>query len=72
MKTDTVFVVGAGFSSYAGLPLQSTFTQALLEPRDEEDHPSQLATHQEQPIALKAIPGNRLFRFPTLRGKLSP
>jgi hypothetical protein len=28
----TVFIVGAGFSRYAGLPLQVDFTRALLEP----------------------------------------
>ena len=26
----TVFIVGAGFSTYAGMPLQSEFTKALL------------------------------------------
>ena len=32
-KYDNVFIVGAGFSSYAGLPLQSNFTESLLEAR---------------------------------------
>lgn len=34
-----VFIVGAGFSRYAGLPLQADFTEALLEPRADEDYP---------------------------------
>jgi hypothetical protein len=31
---DTVFIVGAGFSKHAGLPLQANFTEALLDARD--------------------------------------
>lgn len=31
LEKNTVFVVGAGFSSYSGLPLQRDFTQAILE-----------------------------------------
>jgi hypothetical protein len=34
-----VFIVGAGFSKYAGLPLQANFTEALLEPRADEAYP---------------------------------
>lgn len=35
----TVYVVGAGFSHHAGLPLQCGFTEKLLEPRDNTDDP---------------------------------
>jgi hypothetical protein len=31
---DDLFIVGAGFSHYAGLPLTNGFTEALLEPMD--------------------------------------
>lgn len=34
-----VIIVGAGFSKYAGLPLQSEFTKALLTPRHDSGHP---------------------------------
>ncbi len=34
-------IVGAGFSCHAGLPLQSDFTEALLEPRHQGGHPNQ-------------------------------
>lgn len=34
-----VYIVGAGFSKYAGLPLQSSFTEALLAPRADKAHP---------------------------------
>lgn len=34
----TVFIVGAGFSMHAGLPLQTNFTEKLLEGRDGERH----------------------------------
>jgi len=34
-----VYIVGAGFSMYAGLPLQLAFTEALLEPRGATSHP---------------------------------
>jgi hypothetical protein len=34
-----VYIVGAGFSMYAGLPLQENFTEALLAPRDVASHP---------------------------------
>lgn len=37
-KIDCVFIVGAGFSHYAGLPLQMDFTKALLKPRKDEEH----------------------------------
>jgi len=30
-KTKTLFIVGAGFSFYAGLPLTTEFTEALLD-----------------------------------------
>jgi hypothetical protein len=39
-KVKTVFVVGAGLSHYAGLPLTSKFTDALLEARDYKEGPS--------------------------------
>ena len=35
MRRTHVFIVGAGFSQYAGLPLQKGFTEALLAPDDE-------------------------------------
>jgi hypothetical protein len=35
----TAYIVGAGFSSHAGLPLQEEFTSKLLEPRQNEDDP---------------------------------
>lgn len=34
-----VCIVGAGFSKYAGLPLQSDFTEALLALRSDNSHP---------------------------------
>ncbi len=34
-------IVGAGFSRHAGLPLQSDFTEALLEPRHQDGHKNQ-------------------------------
>jgi hypothetical protein len=39
MERSHVYIVGAGFSKYAGLPLQADFTEALLEPRDDEAYP---------------------------------
>jgi hypothetical protein len=39
MARTHVYIVGAGFSKHAGLPLQSDFTEALLEPRAHESHP---------------------------------
>ena len=41
MNPTRVFIVGAGFSTYAGLPLQKDFTEALLAPRADESHPMQ-------------------------------
>jgi hypothetical protein len=38
MTREHVYIVGAGFSYYAGLPLQADFTKALLEPRDDEEY----------------------------------
>ena len=38
-KRTHVYIVGAGFSKYAGLPLQLDFTEALLAPRSETSHP---------------------------------
>ena len=46
MARSHVYIVGAGFSKHAGLPLQSEFTKALLEPRANESHPMRpLADH---------------------------
>jgi hypothetical protein len=46
MARSHVYIVGAGFSKHAGLPLQSDFTKALLEPRASESHPMRpLAEH---------------------------
>jgi hypothetical protein len=39
MARDHIYIVGAGFSKHAGLPLQKDFTEALLEPRADESHP---------------------------------
>jgi hypothetical protein len=39
LSKTNVYIVGAGFSMYAGLPLQAQFTEALLEPRAEEAYP---------------------------------
>ena len=39
MRRKRVYIVGAGFSMYAGLPLQAAFTEALLEPRTDASHP---------------------------------
>lgn len=41
-RIDTVFIVGAGFSSYAGLPLTSGFTEAILEARRFDSGPSRM------------------------------
>lgn len=41
-KIRTVFVVGAGFSKYVGLPLTSQFTEALLEARQFRTGPSRI------------------------------
>lgn len=38
MSRKHVYIAGAGFSHYAGLPLQVNFTEALLEPRDDEEY----------------------------------
>lgn len=40
-KRTHVYVVGAGFSKYAGLPLQLDFTEAMLAPRSDKAHPMQ-------------------------------
>lgn len=39
---ETVFIVGAGFSSYAGLPLTTGFTEAILEGRDSKSSLSRM------------------------------
>ena len=39
MRRTHVYIVGAGFSMHAGLPLQAGFTEALLAPRSEASHP---------------------------------
>ena len=39
MRRSHVYIVGAGFSHYAGLPLQAGFTEALLEPRNDNNYP---------------------------------
>ena len=41
-KIKTVFIVGAGFSYHAGLPLTSQFTEALLEGRQFRSGPSRV------------------------------
>ena len=52
---DIVYIVGAGFSHYAGLPLQSEFTSKLLEPRKEEHNPDHAL------VAFLATFVNRVF-----------
>ncbi|HKW65199.1 MAG TPA: hypothetical protein VJN89_21780 [Candidatus Acidoferrum sp.] len=42
LAVKTVFIVGAGFSHYAGLPLTNKFTEALLEARKFERGPSRI------------------------------
>ncbi len=45
----TAYIVGAGFSYYAGLPLQSDFTKELLAARDFDEGPSQaMVNHLDQ------------------------
>jgi hypothetical protein len=39
MRRTHIYIVGAGFSMHAGLPLQADFTEALLAPRAEASHP---------------------------------
>jgi hypothetical protein len=41
-RLKTVYIVGAGFSSYAGLPLTNGFTRAMLAARDFKSGPSKL------------------------------
>jgi len=49
MSRTHVYIVGAGFSQYAGLPLQAGFTEALLEPRADEEYPMRpLINHLEK------------------------
>lgn len=38
-SVETAYIVGAGFSHYAGLPLQSEFTTELLRPREDKSDP---------------------------------
>lgn len=42
LNVKTMFIVGAGFSHYAGLPLTSGFTEALLEAREFGSGPSRI------------------------------
>jgi hypothetical protein len=42
LDIETLYVVGAGFSHHAGLPLTSRFTEALLEAREFEGGPSRV------------------------------
>src|SRR5260370_7442599 len=42
LNVETMFIVGAGFSHYAGLPLTSSFTEALLEAREFGAGPSRI------------------------------
>jgi hypothetical protein len=49
MSRSHVYIVGAGFSKHAGLPLQADFTEALLEPRKDEKYPMRpLIDHLDQ------------------------
>jgi hypothetical protein len=40
MRRTHIYIVGAGFSMHAGLPLQADFTEALLVPRTVASHPT--------------------------------
>jgi hypothetical protein len=40
VNIENAYIVGAGFSYYAGLPLQEDFTKYLIEPRDARRDPS--------------------------------
>lgn len=42
LTAETAFIVGAGFSHHAGLPLASSFTEAILEAREFGSGPSRL------------------------------
>ncbi|HZR63574.1 MAG TPA: hypothetical protein VFA85_00405 [Terriglobales bacterium] len=42
LTAETVFIVGAGFSHHAGLPLTNGFTKAILEARDFSHGPSRM------------------------------
>jgi hypothetical protein len=42
LNVDTVFIVGAGFSYHAGLPVASRFTEAILEAREYKHGPSRI------------------------------
>src|SRR5712664_2434820 len=42
LNVETIFIVGAGFSQYAGLPLTSRFTEGLLEAREFGSGPSRI------------------------------
>lgn len=42
LNVDTAFIVGAGFSHHAGLPLTSEFTKAILEAREFRGGPSRI------------------------------
>ena len=42
LNVDTAFIVGAGFSHHAGLPLTSKFTEAILEARGFDGGPSRM------------------------------
>jgi len=55
----TVYIVGAGLSYYAGLPLQSDFTKELLAARDFDEGPSQaMVSHLDEFV-------HRVFHLPT-------
>ena len=41
-SADTIFIVGAGFSHHAGLPLTNNFTEAMLEAREFGSGPSRM------------------------------
>jgi hypothetical protein len=65
----TTYILGAGFSSYAGLPLQSEFTDALLAARENERGPSRaLVQHLEQFVhrTFGHADGANATRWPTL------
>jgi hypothetical protein len=43
VKPETIFIIGAGFSRHAGLPVTTGFTSAILEARDRHPGPSRIA-----------------------------
>ena len=58
----TVYIVGAGFSKHAGLPLQKDFTEALILPREERSHPSRPLIKHLDRFINKAFDHNKIAK----------